>query len=108
VLRVQSAFENAGITWETPRNMIRILWWKFMVNVGMNRASAVMGALSACFRNHRSHGSHGIIDGGAGSDYFQPRLKKSAAFFESSISRKAAGRPIGWVREWGAFSGKSF
>jgi 2-dehydropantoate 2-reductase len=42
VRRVQVAFDRAGITYETPPDMIRILWWKFMVNVGMNQASAVM------------------------------------------------------------------
>ena len=42
VRRVQVAFDRAGITHETPPDMIRIVWWKFMVNVGMNQASAVM------------------------------------------------------------------
>ncbi|MCF8106917.1 MAG: ketopantoate reductase family protein [Desulfohalobiaceae bacterium] len=44
VLRVQRAFEEAGITYETPEDMMRMMWWKFMVNVGMNQASAVMRA----------------------------------------------------------------
>lgn len=44
VRRVQAAFERAGILYETPPDMIRILWWKFMINVGMNQASAVMRA----------------------------------------------------------------
>jgi 2-dehydropantoate 2-reductase len=42
VRAVQVAFERAGITCVTPPDMIRILWWKFMVNVGMNQGSAVM------------------------------------------------------------------
>ncbi len=42
VLRVQEAFDRAGIVHETPEDMIRMLWWKFMINVGMNQASAVM------------------------------------------------------------------
>lgn len=42
VQRVQVAFDRAGIAYETPVDMIRMLWWKFMVNVGMNQASAVM------------------------------------------------------------------
>ena len=42
VQRVQVAFDSAGIAYETPVDMIRMLWWKFMVNVGMNQASAVM------------------------------------------------------------------
>jgi 2-dehydropantoate 2-reductase len=44
VRRVQVAFDGAGIAYETPSDMMRMLWWKFMVNVGMNQASAVMRA----------------------------------------------------------------
>jgi 2-dehydropantoate 2-reductase len=44
VRRVQAAFEQAGIPYATPPDMIRMLWWKFMINVGMNQASAVMRA----------------------------------------------------------------
>ncbi len=51
VLRVQSAFEQAGINFETPTDMIRALWWKFMVNVGINQASAVMRAPYGVFQS---------------------------------------------------------
>jgi len=44
VLQVQEAFDRAGIVYETPEDMIRMMWWKFMVNVGVNQASAVMRA----------------------------------------------------------------
>ncbi len=44
VRRVQDAFDRAGISYETPPDMIRMMWWKFMVNVGTNQASAVMRA----------------------------------------------------------------
>jgi 2-dehydropantoate 2-reductase len=44
VRRVQEAFGRAGIRYETPEDMLRWLWWKFMVNVGVNQASAVMRA----------------------------------------------------------------
>ncbi|MCG6882037.1 MAG: 2-dehydropantoate 2-reductase [Deltaproteobacteria bacterium] len=50
VVRVQHAFDRAGINWETPSDMIRVMWWKFMVNVGMNQASAVMGAPYGVFQ----------------------------------------------------------
>lgn len=50
VRRVQMAFERAGIVYETPADMLRILWWKFMVNVGMNQASAVMRAPYGVFQ----------------------------------------------------------
>jgi 2-dehydropantoate 2-reductase len=51
VLRVQNAFEQAGIKFETPTDMIRALWWKFMVNVGINQASAVMRAPYGVFQS---------------------------------------------------------
>jgi 2-dehydropantoate 2-reductase len=44
VRRVQDALDRAGILAETPPDMIRMLWWKFMINVGANQASAVMRA----------------------------------------------------------------
>lgn len=50
VARVQKAFEQAGIPYETPRDMIRIMWWKFMINVGMNQASAVTRAPYGVFQ----------------------------------------------------------
>ena len=50
VLRVQEAFDRAGIVHETPEDMIRMMWWKFMVNVGMNQASAVMRAPYGLFQ----------------------------------------------------------
>jgi 2-dehydropantoate 2-reductase len=50
VRRVQAAFDRAGITYVTPPDMIRILWWKFMINVGMNQASAVLGAPYGTFQ----------------------------------------------------------
>ncbi len=51
VVRVQQIFERAGIICETPQDMIRMLWWKFMINVGVNQSSAVLRALLACFTN---------------------------------------------------------
>jgi 2-dehydropantoate 2-reductase len=50
VQRVQVAFDQAGIFYETPPDMIRMLWWKFMVNVGMNQSSAVMRAPYGIFQ----------------------------------------------------------
>jgi 2-dehydropantoate 2-reductase len=41
VRRVQVAFEKAGIQYKTPVDMMRMMWWKFMVNVGVNQASAI-------------------------------------------------------------------
>ena len=50
VRRVQALFDRAGITYETPPDMLRILWWKFMINVGINQASAVLRAPYALFQ----------------------------------------------------------
>jgi len=44
VMRVQRALDRAGLSFDTPDDMLRELWWKFMVNVGINQASALMGA----------------------------------------------------------------
>jgi 2-dehydropantoate 2-reductase len=51
VQRVQHAFDRAGIPYETPLDMVRMMWWKFMVNVGMNQASAVMRAPYGVFQS---------------------------------------------------------
>ena len=51
VRRVQDAFERADIPYETPPDMLRMLWWKFMINVGTNQASAVMRAPYGVFQS---------------------------------------------------------
>jgi 2-dehydropantoate 2-reductase len=50
VKRVHDFFDRAGIISETPPDMIRILWWKFMINVGINQASAVLRAPYSAFQ----------------------------------------------------------
>jgi len=40
---VQDLFEKASIKYEIPVDMIRNLWWKFMINVGINQVEAVTG-----------------------------------------------------------------
>ena len=50
VLRVQEALQKAGITNDIPPDVIRMLWWKFMINVGINQASAVMRAPYGVFQ----------------------------------------------------------
>ncbi|MDO5682221.1 MAG: ketopantoate reductase C-terminal domain-containing protein, partial [Propionibacteriaceae bacterium] len=44
VLRVQRALDRAGLVWDTPTDMQHAMWWKFMVNVGINQATAVLDA----------------------------------------------------------------
>lgn len=51
VRRVQAAFERAGLASEIPADMMRTLWWKFMINVGVNQASAVMRAPYGVFQS---------------------------------------------------------
>jgi len=47
---LRSLFDRAGIVCETPEDMIRILWWKYMINVGINQASAVLRAPYGVFQ----------------------------------------------------------
>ena len=49
VLRVQELLDRAQLQWETPANMTHELWWKFMVNVGINQASALLRAPYGAF-----------------------------------------------------------
>lgn len=44
VQAVAGLFDKAGIPYEIPADMLRAIWWKFMVNVGINQVSAVLGA----------------------------------------------------------------
>jgi len=50
VRRLQALFDRAGIVYETPEDMLRILWWKYMINVGINQASAVLRAPYGVFQ----------------------------------------------------------
>ena len=47
---VQYLLDQAGISYEIPDDMIRILWWKFMINVGLNQVSAILGAPYSVFQ----------------------------------------------------------
>lgn len=44
VSRIASFFDRTGVAYVVPEDMIRTLWFKFMVNVGVNQASAVLRA----------------------------------------------------------------
>lgn len=50
VLAVQELFERANIPYEIPQNMEHALWWKFMINVGVNQTSAVLKAPYGVFQ----------------------------------------------------------
>lgn len=43
VQAVAQYFERAAIPFEAPNDMLHRMWWKLMVNVGMNQVSAVTG-----------------------------------------------------------------
>ena len=51
VKALQALFERAGIVSEIPEDMVRTLWWKFMINVGINQASAVLRAPYGVFHS---------------------------------------------------------
>lgn len=53
VKAVQSLFDAFGILYETPEDMIRTLWWKFMINTGINQVSAVLGANYGVFQKSK-------------------------------------------------------
>jgi len=53
VRRLKEFFDRAGIACEVREDMIRTLWWKFMINVGINQASAVLGGSYSLFQTSR-------------------------------------------------------
>ena len=53
VLRVREAFAEADIPCQVPEDMQRMLWWKLMINAGINQASAVLRAPYGVFHVSR-------------------------------------------------------
>ncbi len=51
---LKDLFTRAGIVHETPLDMIRTLWWKFMVNVGINQVSALLDAPYGVFQRSQA------------------------------------------------------
>ncbi|HOX30982.1 MAG TPA: ketopantoate reductase family protein [Spirochaetales bacterium] len=51
VSRIASFLGRAGVRHVVPEDMIRSLWYKFMINVGVNQASAVLRATYASFQS---------------------------------------------------------
>ncbi|HML20502.1 MAG TPA: 2-dehydropantoate 2-reductase [Aggregatilinea sp.] len=60
VRRVQELFDRASVPYDTPVDMIRQMWWKFMINVGINQASAVLRAPYGVF--HTSQHAQAIME----------------------------------------------
>lgn len=50
VKAVKELFDRTNIPYEIPENMIQELWWKFMMNVGVNQVSALLKAPYGVFQ----------------------------------------------------------
>ncbi|WP_321493847.1 ketopantoate reductase family protein [uncultured Desulfobacter sp.] len=48
---VKNALDSGGIPNEISPDIIRVMWWKFMINVGVNQVSAVLGTPYGILRN---------------------------------------------------------
>jgi 2-dehydropantoate 2-reductase len=44
VATVADLFDRAEIAYQIPADMVRELWWKYLINVGINQVSAIIGA----------------------------------------------------------------
>ncbi|NLW60011.1 MAG: 2-dehydropantoate 2-reductase [Firmicutes bacterium] len=44
VLAVKALFDRTGVPYTIPPDILRELWWKFMLNVGLNQVSAILKA----------------------------------------------------------------
>ncbi|PFG16989.1 2-dehydropantoate 2-reductase [Propionicimonas paludicola] len=44
VAAVAAIFDRAGVAYQVPSDMVRELWWKYLINVGVNQVSAIIGA----------------------------------------------------------------
>ena len=53
VRQVQALFQRAGIVHEIPEDMIRTIWLKFMINVGINQVSAAVRATNAVLQSSK-------------------------------------------------------
>lgn len=51
VLSVQALFDRVGIPYKISDNILHSMWWKFMVNVGINQTSAVLKAPYGVFQS---------------------------------------------------------
>jgi 2-dehydropantoate 2-reductase len=50
VTRVAEFFRRTGVAFTVPEDMIRSLWFKFMINAGINQASAILRATYGVFQ----------------------------------------------------------
>ncbi|HET6452177.1 MAG TPA: 2-dehydropantoate 2-reductase, partial [Spirochaetia bacterium] len=86
VTRIASFFQEAGVPFAVPADMVRSLWFKFMINVGINQASAVLRATYGRFQ----------VDGDA-KDLMESAMRETVA-----LSRAlGTGLEESDVAEWG-------
>ncbi|MEN6454604.1 MAG: ketopantoate reductase family protein [Prolixibacteraceae bacterium] len=52
VLAVKDLFDQAQIPYRIPEDMLHAMWFKFMLNVGVNQASAILRAPYGVFRKN--------------------------------------------------------
>jgi 2-dehydropantoate 2-reductase len=50
VVFIKEIFDRSNVPYDIPENMMHELWWKFMINVGINQASAVLKAPYRAFQ----------------------------------------------------------
>ncbi len=51
VKRIMALLDEANIPWLIPEDMKKAIWWKYMVNIGVNQVSAILGAPYGVFRS---------------------------------------------------------
>jgi 2-dehydropantoate 2-reductase len=51
VKKVKAFFDAADVDYEIPKDMLKKMWWKFMVNVGINQSSAILKAPYGVFQS---------------------------------------------------------
>lgn len=57
---IKALFDEAEIPYFIPEDMINAIWWKYMVNIGVNQVSAVLGAAYGVF--HTIHEARELLD----------------------------------------------
>lgn len=54
IQRLQRLFSEAGVEYQVSDDIVRMMWWKFMVNVGINQTGAILGAPYGTFQESTS------------------------------------------------------
>jgi 2-dehydropantoate 2-reductase len=61
IVRIRTIFSGSEIPIVIPEDILASLWWKFMINVGVNQVSAVTGCCYRFFQDRRSH-AHSLMN----------------------------------------------